>query len=83
MVKDMKTHLGHRADKLIEEHCEKLINKKGCKPDEKEKYLKIMGDAGAMTKTKLDETIIELKIKAPETGNDLSEAIPFNLMFGT
>ena len=49
MVKDLKTGLAHRADKLIEEHCEKLIAKKGNKHEEKEKYLKIMGDAGAMT----------------------------------
>ncbi len=27
--------------------------------------------------------IEELKIKAPDTANDLSKAIPFNLMFGT
>ncbi len=31
----------------------------------------------------MDATIVELKIKAPETGNDLSNAMPFNLMFGT
>jgi glycyl-tRNA synthetase len=31
----------------------------------------------------LNETIKELKIKAPDTGNELSEALPFNLMFET
>jgi len=31
----------------------------------------------------LTEIFKELKIKSPETGNDLSDPIPFNLMFGT
>jgi glycyl-tRNA synthetase len=31
----------------------------------------------------LDAVIEELKIKAPDTNNDLSKAVPFNLMFET
>lgn len=34
-----------------------------------------------MGKEELDKVIQELKIKAPDTNNDLSEALPFNLMF--
>jgi glycyl-tRNA synthetase (class II) len=38
MVKDaLKGHC-HRADKLIEEHAEALLKKKGLKPEEIEKY---------------------------------------------
>lgn len=51
------------------------------KPEEKERLTKIGNDAGAMNKEELDKVITELKIKAPDTGNDLSEALPFNLMF--
>ena len=36
-----------------------------------------------MLQKELDATIQELKIKAPDTGNDLSESLPFNLMFET
>jgi hypothetical protein len=36
-----------------------------------------------MTKEALTETIKLLNIKAPDTGNELSDAIPFNLMFET
>ena len=36
-----------------------------------------------MKPEQLDKVIKDLKIKAPETGNDLSESIPFNLMFAT
>jgi glycyl-tRNA synthetase len=53
------------------------------KQDEKDKLLKIAYDAGAMGKDQLNATIRDLAIKAPETGNDLSEALPFNLMFET
>lgn len=42
-----------------------------------------MTEAGSMKPEVLDKTIKDLKIKAPETNNDLSEAIAFNLMFGT
>ena len=84
MVKDLKSGLCHRADKLIEEFVEKLVaKKKDLKPEEREKLLKISYDAGAMGKDQLNAVIRELNIKAPETGNDLSEALPFNLMFET
>jgi glycyl-tRNA synthetase len=36
-----------------------------------------------MNQLELNATIKELNIKAPETNNDLSEALPFNLMFET
>lgn len=36
-----------------------------------------------MKAEQLNETIRELAIKSPDTGNDLSEALPFNLMFET
>lgn len=83
MVKDMKNGQCHRADKLIEEHCEKQLQKKGIKEEEKEKLHRIIADAGSMGPEQLNATISSLKIKAPETNNDLSEALAFNLMFGT
>ena len=84
MVKDLKSGQCHRADKMIEEYIEKLIaKKKDIKQVEKERLLKIAYDAGSMGKDQLNATIRDLAIKAPETGNDLSEALPFNLMFET
>jgi glycyl-tRNA synthetase len=84
MVKDMKSGQCHRADKLIEEHIEKVIaKKKDMKQEEKDKLNRIANDAGAMGKDQLNAVIKELNIKSPETGNDLSEALPFNLMFET
>jgi glycyl-tRNA synthetase len=84
MVKDLKTGQCHRADKLVEEHVEKLISKKkDMKADDKERLNKISYDAGSMGKEQLNAVIKELNMKAPDTGNDLSEALPFNLMFET
>ena len=53
------------------------------KADDKERLNKISYDAGAMGKEQLNAVIKELNMKAPDTGNDLSEALPFNLMFET
>lgn len=39
--------------------------------------------AESMSLDEINKTIIELGIKAPDTGNPLSEAHPFNLMFST
>jgi len=69
---------------LIEEHIEKILaKKKDLKPEEKEKLNRYLVNAGAMGQAELNECIADLKIKAPDTNNDLSEAQPFNLMFET
>lgn len=55
MVKDKKTGMCHRADKLIEEFVEKtLAKKKDLKPEQREKLAKVGHDAGAMGKEELD-----------------------------
>ena len=42
MVKDVKTGVCHRADKLIEEYIDKVISKKkDMKPEEKDRLLRI------------------------------------------
>lgn len=84
MVKDVKNGQCHRADKLIEDYIEKTLTKsKNLKPEDKEKLNKYLIAASTMDRHQLDACIQDLKIKAPETNNDLSEAIPFNLMFET
>ena len=84
MVKDVKNGECRRADKLIDEHIEKVMaKKKNMKADEKEKLLKIQQDCENYTAAQIDEVITDLKIKAPDTGNALSGAVPFNLMFAS
>lgn len=85
MVKDKKNGDCHRADKLITEAIEKMIKKKGnkIKPEEKERLEKIIQDCENYDAEQLDKCIKDNKIKAPDTGNELSEAVPFNLMFAS
>ena len=85
MVKDVKNGDCHRADKLITEAIEKIIKKKGAKikPEEKERLEKIIQDCENYDAKQLDQCIKDNKLKAPDTGNELSEAVPFNLMFAS
>ena len=83
MVKDVKNGQCHRADKLITDAIDKIIKKKGkkMKADELAKYEKIAQDCENYEADQLDACITDNKMKAPDTGNDLSKAVPFNLMF--
>lgn len=75
MVRDIKSGAYLRADKLIEEFVDKqLATKKNLKPDEKDNLLRIQSDAGSMNAVSLNAVIKELKIKNPDTGNEVSEA---------
>ena len=48
MVKDVKTGICYRADKMIEDHIDKLLAKaKNMKPEEREHLIRIQADAGA------------------------------------
>jgi glycyl-tRNA synthetase len=80
MVRDEKTNQPRRADKLIQEALAKMIAKSK-KPEEIEKFEKIVMDAENYNAEQIDACIKDLKIKDPETGNDLTTAVPFNLMF--
>lgn len=85
MVKDLKKGDCFRADKLVEDHIEKLIAKKGKKmpADELRKLETIKAQADSYSQQEIGDIIKELKIKSPDTGNDLSDPMPFNLMFST
>lgn len=84
MVKDLKTGQCHRADKLIQDHVDKVqAKKKNLKPEEMEKLQRIAQDCENYTAQQLDVCIIENNIKAPDTGNDLTPAKDFNLMFAS
>jgi len=54
---------------------------KSKKPEEIEKFEKIVMDAENYNAEQIDACIKDLKIKDPETGNALTCAVPFNLMF--
>ena len=85
MVKDTKTGTPRRADKLIQEWIAKEIpklqkKKKNKEIAELEKIDEVVEDYDA---AQIDAVIEKYKIKDIDTGNPLSKAEPFNLMFDT
>jgi glycyl-tRNA synthetase len=66
-------------------HIDKVIQKKGKKMKEEEvKELEsIKAQADSYTQEEIGKILKDLKVKAPDTGNELSDPVPFNLMFST
>jgi glycyl-tRNA synthetase len=88
MVKDTKTGTYFRIDKVIEAWVDKKLTKmkkKKSKNFEKmeQELLTLKVNIESMTEDEVWEVMLKYKIKAPETGNPLSEPKPFNLMFQT
>lgn len=82
MVKDTKTGTPRRADKLIQEFIGKKLAKVK-KQEEREELLNLEADVENFTPDQIDEVIARMNIKDPDTGNALTKAVPFNLMFDT
>ena len=82
MVMDTKTGCPRRADKLIQEFIGKKLAKEK-NAEKREELLNLEQDVENYTAEQLDECITKMSIKDPDTGNPLSEAKPFNLMFDT
>lgn len=85
LVRDIKTNQGYRADKLIEEFIDNKIakEKKKLKEEQIKQLLDTKQFADIAKLHEIDQIIADLKIRAPDTGNELSKAEPFNLMFST
>ena len=82
MVTCEKEDMSYRADKLLEEWCEKRLadDKAPLKPEERAEIEKVERDAGAMNAEQLKTWFTKFALKSPE-GNPLSDPFPFNLMF--
>lgn len=82
MVKDVKTGDCHRADKILEEHIDVLVEA-GVSQERKEELLLCRSNADAFDQAELAVVLKKYGVKAPTTGNDISDPFPFNLMFQT
>ena len=83
MVKDPPTGECFRADKLLEEAIDDLLEKNPTMlSEEKEKHLRIQRQADAFTPEELDALLIQYDCRGP-SGEPYSPAFPFNLMFKT
>ncbi|GKT37275.1 Glycine--tRNA ligase, mitochondrial 1 [Aduncisulcus paluster] len=82
MVRDVKTKLGYRADQLLEDSIDKMLQDPEMAEERKKELTHIRARAEDFTPKELHEQIQTLGIKS-EYGNELSEPYPYNLMFGT
>ncbi|XP_069119560.1 glycine--tRNA ligase-like [Argopecten irradians] len=83
MVKDLKTGACFRADHLVEGFFEKALSDKKMAAEKKEEMRQLLPTIECMTKEELGELIRKYEMKSPVTGNDVSDPMEFNLMFGT
>jgi len=84
MVKDSKNEEKFfRADKLLEEEMENRLKLPTITEAERTQYNKDLLAADSFSREELGAKLKEYGIKAPETGNELTDPYEFNLMFPT
>lgn len=83
MVRDVVTLHCYRADHLLKAHWKSLVDNPETKPEVVKDLSKLIAQIDNFSKEELVKYLREYQVKAPETGNDISEPQPFNLMFHT
>ncbi|EGD74118.1 glycyl-tRNA synthetase [Salpingoeca rosetta] len=83
MVKDMQTGDCHRADHLLEDAMAAKMNDDDVTEEQKAEYARVQTMADTYTKDELKSLFEKYGIKAPITGNELSDPMDFNMMFKT
>mmetsp|Transcript_42529 Transcript_42529/g.95456 ORF Transcript_42529/g.95456 Transcript_42529/m.95456 type:complete len:694 (+) Transcript_42529:18-2099(+) len=72
-----------RADKLLEDVMEEKLKEKGLSEDKVKEYTVVRNQADAYSQEEITEIFRKYDIRAPESGNKLTDPEPFNLMFPT
>jgi len=70
-----------RADKLLEDVMDEKLKEKDITSEQKKEYNVVRSQADAYSKEEIWEVFKKYNIRAPESGNALTEPEPFNLMF--
>ena len=83
MVKDTKTGECFRLDHLIKSHLEKIASDKKTDDSVRSECQDIAVKLDGMNKSEMHEVMRKFEMKSPISGNELSEPMEFNLMFGT
>lgn len=83
MVKDLKNGECFRLDHLIKNHLEKMCSGKDTSAELKAECQDIIIKLDGNTKDEMGAILRRFDMKSPSSGNDLSDPIEFNLMFGT
>eukprot|EP00239_Pterosperma_sp_CCMP1384_P001339 CAMPEP_0197849318 /NCGR_PEP_ID=MMETSP1438-20131217/11632_1 /TAXON_ID=1461541 /ORGANISM="Pterosperma sp., Strain CCMP1384" /LENGTH=694 /DNA_ID=CAMNT_0043461941 /DNA_START=107 /DNA_END=2191 /DNA_ORIENTATION=- len=82
MVHDTVTKTFYRADHLLKDAIEKQIEET-VDPAKKKEHEVVANKIDEYTAEELGALLTQYGVKAPETGNDICEPYPFNLMFKT
>lgn len=80
-VKDEKKFF--RADKLLEDVMDEKMKEKTCTEAQKTEFTKVKNQADAYSQDEIRDIFKKYAIKSPDSGNDLTDPEPFNLMFPT
>jgi glycyl-tRNA synthetase len=83
MVKDEKTGECFRLDHLIKAHLEKVKADKKTTAEIRLECEDIVIKLDGMTKDEMGAVLRRFEMKAPLSGNELSDPMEFNLMFST
>jgi hypothetical protein len=83
MVRDLEDESKYyRADNLLEDHIEALLEKGGISDAEATEHKKVMAQADAYSQEELGQKLKEYGVKSAD-GHAIGEPYPFNLMFPT
>jgi glycyl-tRNA synthetase len=83
MVKDVVNGECFRLDHLIKGHLEKLMTDKKTTAEKKDEYEDVIIKLDGFSKDEMNAILRKYEIKSPFTGNEVTDAIEFNLMFST
>ncbi|EDV19380.1 uncharacterized protein TRIADDRAFT_33686 [Trichoplax adhaerens] len=83
VVKDVKTGECLRADHLLDAHLEKLLADKNLEGDSRQEIINLRTKVESLSLQELGDQIKKFEVKSPVTGNNVSDPMPFNLMFRT
>lgn len=83
MVKDPETGECFRADKLLEDVIDRLLeDNPTMSSEERDRHLVVQRQADAFTNLEIDDLLVKYECKAP-SGQPFGKSFPFNLMFKT
>jgi glycyl-tRNA synthetase len=84
MVRDLETSSCYRADHLLKNAIAELLEKNATwAPEIVRKHEDVLARLDGYSAEELHALLLEYKIRAPQTKNELSKPYPFNLMFVT
>jgi len=83
MVKDVEKGGCYRADHLLKNFLEKLLENKDLSKELRDEYENVIAVCDTYSKEEMGRVLKKYKVKSPDTGNDLTDPEPFNLMFQT